>query len=161
LHPLIRVRNFLISGIAGLFKSSGIDYDYSRYKNLWWDFLQKENDLTLIKFGNVNTATSGRPPTWLAEWWEAFGVNKSAVDPELICSMSTLPLHRVQNLYQYGPNDGEILCNFILNHHQWVNKTRTSIQMMNGQPVIVRKLYTKMWDTLRYEEKFHTHIEND
>jgi hypothetical protein len=101
---------------------------------LWWDFLQKENDLTMIKFGNINTATSGRPPTWLAEWWEAFGVNKSVVDLKLICSMSTLPLHRVQNLYQYGPNDGEILCNFILNHHQWVNKTRTSIQMMNGQP---------------------------
>ena len=58
-------------------------------------------------------------------------------------------------------NDGEILSNFILNHHQWVNKTITSIQMMNGQLVIVRKRYTKMWDTLRYEEKFHTHIEND
>jgi hypothetical protein len=134
------------------------DYDYSHYKYLWWDLLQKEDVLKLVKFGNVNTATARRPPTCLVEWWEAFGVNKSAINLELISSMSTLPLHRIKNMYQYGPKYGEILFNLILNHFQWVNKTKMFIQMINGQLVILCKRYTKMWNTLTYEDKFHTHI---
>jgi hypothetical protein len=38
------------------------DYNYSSYKELWWNFIQQEEFLTLTKFGNINTATVGRPP---------------------------------------------------------------------------------------------------
>jgi len=43
------------------------DFNYLSYKELWWNFIQQEEFLTLVKFGNVNTATSGRPPLWLAD----------------------------------------------------------------------------------------------
>jgi hypothetical protein len=45
-----------------------VRFNYPSYKALWWNFIQQEEFLTLVKFGNVNTATSGRPPLWLADW---------------------------------------------------------------------------------------------
>jgi hypothetical protein len=61
-------------------------------------------------------------------------LNKGAIDPGILNSFS--PLQSVQNLFQNGPNDGELLCSFILNHFQWVVKTKTIIKILNGHPFI-------------------------
>jgi hypothetical protein len=127
-------------------------YNYHEYKELWWNFIQQEEFFTLVKFGNVNTATCGRPPLWLADWWKDFGLNKGAIDPRILSSFT--PLSSVQDLFRQGPNDGELLRSFIFNHYQWAVKTKTIVQILNGQPFIARKIYTKCWDTLNYPERF-------
>ena len=90
---------------------------------------------------------------------EDFGLNKGSIDPRILSSIS--PLQSIQNLFEYRSNEGEMLCHFILNHFQWVVKVKSIIQIMNGQPFIAGKVYTKMWDTLNYEQRFLTHNEND
>jgi len=126
---------------------------------MWWDFIQQEDFVTLAKFGNVNTTTFRRPPLWLADWWKDFGLNKGAIDPHILNSIS--PLQSLQNLFEICPNEGELLCLFILNHFQWAVKVKTIVQIMNNQPFIARKIYTKSWDTLHYPKRFSMHIEDD
>lgn len=134
-------------------------FNYHNYIKLWWQFVQHEDLLALIKFGSINTSTAGRPPTWLADWWKDFGLNKEETDPSIISSFASL--HHVRDLNYQGPNDAEILRMFIMNHHQWGIKSRTILQRINGRLNIVRKIYTKSWDTLRYPERFSSFIEND
>jgi hypothetical protein len=113
----------------------------------------------MVKFGCVNSSTAGRPPVWIADWWKDFGLNKEAIDPHILSSF--VPLSTVRDLYYQGPNDGEILRMFILNHYQWGIKSKTVLQRINGALFIVRKIYTKSWDTLQYPDRFSSFIEND
>lgn len=133
--------------------------NYHEYRKLWWEFAQQEDFLILVKFGSVNSATAGRLPIWIADWWRDFGLNKGAIDPHILSSYTSISV--VRDLFFQGPNDGEILRHFILNHFQWAIKSRTILQMINGLPFIARKIYTKSWDTLHYLERFSSFIEND
>jgi hypothetical protein len=92
-------------------------FTYHDYRTLWWQFVQNEDIILLVKFGSINTSTTGRPPIWLADWWKDFGINKEEVDPMILYSFT--PLHHVRDLNYQGPNDGELLYMFILHHYQW------------------------------------------
>jgi hypothetical protein len=133
--------------------------NYHEYRKMWWEFAQKEDMIIMVKFGSINSATAGRPPIWIADWWRDFGLNKEAIDPYILGSC--ISLTAVRDLYLQGPNDGEILRMFILNHFQWGIKSKTILQIINGVPFIVRKNLYKMWDTLHYPERFSSFIEND
>jgi hypothetical protein len=98
--------------------------------------------ISLVKFGCVNTSTSGRPPIWLTDWWKDFGINKEEADPHILYSFT--PLYHVRDLNYQGPNNDEILRMFILNHYQWGIKIKTTLQRINGTLYIVRKTYTKI-----------------
>ena len=66
----------------------GTPYNYSEYKQMWWDFLCKDNSdrtyVSLLKFGFVRIALQFDIPDWLFNWWKKFGINRSTVDPYII-----------------------------------------------------------------------------
>jgi hypothetical protein len=133
--------------------------NYHGYRKSWWEFVQQEDCIILVKSGSINSSMAGRPPIWISNWWKDFGLNKGAIDPDILSSFT--PLSVVQDLFRQGPNDGEILRLFILNHFQWAIRSRIILQMINGSPFIARRIYTKAWDTLHYPERFSSFIEND
>jgi len=134
-------------------------FNYHDYRNLWWQFAQNEDIISMVKFGSINTSTARISPIWLIDWWKSFGLNKEETDPNILNSFT--PLYHVRDLNYQGPNDDEILRIFIMNHHKWGIKSKTILQRINGRLHIVRKIYTKSWDTLQYPERFSSFIENE
>ena len=112
-------------------------YKYRDYIRLWYDFLCKDNNshtyTTLLKFGCIETNRQGTRPPWFADWWNTFGLNRSAVDPAILIStyqeLST-PLHTFGDLDVGDINEEIIMESFIKRRTQWIVRMKIKVQIL-------------------------------
>ena len=129
---------------------------------MWWDFLCKDNSdricVSLLKFGSVRTTLQFDIPDWFFNWWKKFGINRSAMDPYIIESEYEghgVGLNKIRDLQESEVMDEkQVFGYFLSNHHQLLVRLKIKVQNLQGQPIIIHQIYTKMWDTLYYDNQY-------
>ena len=64
-------------------------------------------------------------------------------------------LNKIRDLQESEVMDEKQVFGFFLsNHHQWLVRMKIKVQNLQGQPIIIHQIYTKMWDTLYYDNQY-------
>ena len=64
-------------------------------------------------------------------------------------------LNKIQDLQESKVMDEkQVFGYFLSSHHQWLVWTKIKVHNLQGHPIIIRQIYTKMWDTLYYDNQY-------
>jgi hypothetical protein len=139
--------------------------NYFQYKAMW-DHVCLWTDryryyYCMVKFSEQFRTNTTPEPDWFDTWWKRFGLNPSAIHPDVIDTAQMFLFHQrnfpntVHKLKQI--TDAEYRMLFTREKHPWVIRAKYVLQQdedRDEDPKMYREIYTQHWDPYQFNH-FH------
>jgi hypothetical protein len=112
-----------------------------------------------MKFSSNFINNTNPEPKWLESWWKMFGLNSSAIHPDIIETWKFVhQLNLLDNVHHLGQISNTGFMNmFIDEKHHWVIRIKYVVQQeedSNEDPNMYREVFTQHWDPYHFNH-FH------